>query len=133
LSVYTQYNGRIISALPSFESNSLLHNRRGLLSKNKLEAGSEFTITLGAVPELDAQSVVFGEVTKGDDVLAAIEAVPLYTSGSIQEEGSAADNWYRAQRRASLFVGKNILQDERAIDRTSTFLRRVDVKRCGII
>ncbi|KAG5183850.1 cyclophilin-like domain-containing protein [Tribonema minus] len=126
-----QYFGRIFPATPSFESNALRHDCRGLLTKSKLEAGPEFTITLGPCPELDASNVVFGRVVEGEETLRALEQVPLYSSGSTQEEGSVADNWYRAQRSASLFVGRNVLRDERAVDRTGTFLRRVDVVRCG--
>eukprot|EP00611_Tribonema_gayanum_P003625 TRINITY_DN1288_c0_g1_i1.p2 TRINITY_DN1288_c0_g1~~TRINITY_DN1288_c0_g1_i1.p2 ORF type:complete len:327 (-),score=85.67 TRINITY_DN1288_c0_g1_i1:627-1607(-) len=126
-----QYYGRIFPSTPSFESNALRHDRRGLLTKSKLEAGPEFTITLGPCPELDASNVVFGRVIEGEETLRALEQVPLYSSGSTQEEGSVADNWYRAQRSASLFVGRNVLRDERAVDRTGTFLRRVDVVRCG--
>lgn len=132
---YTQleYRGRIVNSPPCLESNELRHTTRGLLSKKRLDIGPEFAITVGPAPDLDGSNVVFGRVLEGDDVLKAIEAVPVYTSGSTQEPGSFGDKVFRAQREASLFVGKQILNDDRAIDRVGQFLRRIDVTQCSIL
>ena len=132
-----QFQGHVLPALPIVESNDLKHNRRGLLTRRKLDAGPEFAITLASDPELDDGShEVFGAVrsgTEGEEFLRALEAVPRYSLGSTQEEGSLLDNWYRAQKRGSLYIGKEILNDDRAIERENTFLRKVDVISCTLL
>lgn len=59
---------------------SSIHHRRGLLSMARYDdinsAETSFSFMLGDVPHLDNQYTVFGEVTDGLEVLAAIEKVP---------------------------------------------------------
>ncbi|CAM9576250.1 unnamed protein product, partial [Phaeothamnion confervicola] len=126
-----EYRGQILPNPPIIEANALSHDSRGLLTKVKFSPGSEFGITLAPAPELDARRVVFGRVLEGMDVLQALEAVPIYGEGSVQEEGSLADNVFRAQKQAMMAIGKNVLKDGRAVDRTGSFLRRVDISGVG--
>jgi cyclophilin family peptidyl-prolyl cis-trans isomerase len=76
---HTQYYGRIFPAAPTFEGNDISHTQRGLLTKSKTDAGSEFFMTLGSCPDLDGTHVVFGRVAEGAEVLTALEQVPIYT------------------------------------------------------
>ena len=61
-----------------------LKHRRGTLSAvhvpgQKQDNGSQFVITLAPHEQYDGNLSIFGQMTKGDDVLKAIEAIP--TSG----------------------------------------------------
>ncbi|CAN0491740.1 unnamed protein product, partial [Scytosiphon promiscuus] len=40
----------------------LRHDRRGLLTRDRLSRGPEFGVTLGAAPELDGSHEVFGRL-----------------------------------------------------------------------
>ncbi len=70
---------RRIHKLPA-EFSSYKH-RRGLLSMARFDdinsAEASFSFMLGPAPHLDGQYTIFGEVVKGLDVLAAIEATPV--------------------------------------------------------
>ena len=61
------------------------HNRRGLLSMARYSdpnsGKSSFSITLGPAPHLDMQYTIFGEVTKGLEVLATFEKMPTRREG----------------------------------------------------
>lgn len=59
-----EYGGEVITALPSLLENSaeLPHDRKGLLTKDRLARGPEFGITLGEAPDLDGSHEVFGRL-----------------------------------------------------------------------
>ena len=60
-----EYGGDVITALPSLletSSAELPHDRKGLLTRDRLARGPEFGITLGAAPELDGSHEVFGRL-----------------------------------------------------------------------
>lgn len=46
-----------------------------MANSGKNSNSSQFFITFGPAPHLDGKHVVFGKMTEGEDVLAAIEAV----------------------------------------------------------
>lgn len=48
-----QFNGKVLPASLILEENRIKHDRRGLLSRYKLEPGPQFSITLSAAPQLD--------------------------------------------------------------------------------
>ncbi|CAM9412593.1 unnamed protein product [Discosporangium mesarthrocarpum] len=93
-----EYGGEILASPLLLESSGLPHNRRGLLTRPSLARGPEFGITLGAAPGLERDHSVFGVLLEGDDVLRRLEEVPIITGTSTQEEGSIADNIFRAQK-----------------------------------
>jgi peptidyl-prolyl cis-trans isomerase B (cyclophilin B) len=66
------------------EFNSKPHVR-GVISmarsQNPDSAGSQFFICLGDARFLDNQYTAFGQLIKGDDVLAKLGAVPVKSSG----------------------------------------------------
>lgn len=59
-----EYGGEVITALPSLLESSveLPHDRKGLLTRDRLTRGPEFGVTLGAAPELDGSHEVFGRL-----------------------------------------------------------------------
>lgn len=66
------------------EFSSVKHVR-GILSMGRYEdpdsAASSFSMLLGPAPHLDRQYAVFGKVTSGDEVLAALEELPTRKEG----------------------------------------------------
>ncbi|MGZ3694705.1 MAG: peptidylprolyl isomerase [Bdellovibrionota bacterium] len=60
---------------------SAIKHERGILSMARFDdpnsAEVSFSILLGPAPHLDGQYTVFGRLEKGEDVLAAIEKVPV--------------------------------------------------------
>ncbi len=36
-------------------------------------------------------------------------------------------------QRALVYIGKNVFKDERAVDRTGSLMRRVDILNCGVL
>lgn len=59
-----EYGGEVISVLPLLEDASavLPHDRRGLLTRQRLSRGPEFGVTLGPVADLDGRYQVFGRL-----------------------------------------------------------------------
>jgi cyclophilin family peptidyl-prolyl cis-trans isomerase len=57
-----QYRSRLVPLRPILEVNDLSHDRRGLLTKQRLNPGPEFAITLDKAPQLDGSNEVFGQV-----------------------------------------------------------------------
>ncbi len=60
-----EYGGDVLAALPSLletSSAELRHDRRGLLTRDRLSRGPEFGVTLGAASELDGSHEVFGRL-----------------------------------------------------------------------
>ena len=66
------------------DSNTLLHDRAGLLSTAKGGGQFEFTITPGANAELDKTQMVFGEVIEGLEWVEFLNEVPA-TQGQFLE------------------------------------------------
>ncbi|CAM9896496.1 unnamed protein product [Ectocarpus sp. 6 AP-2014] len=131
-----EYGGEVVAPLPSLleaSSGDRPHDRRGLLTRDRLSRGPEFGVTLGAAPALDGSHEVFGRLLQGEDVLARLEKVPVYGGQSRLEEGSLASDAFKAQNRALVYIGKNVFRDERAVDRTGSLMRRVDILSCGML
>ncbi|CAM9131029.1 unnamed protein product [Pylaiella littoralis] len=131
-----EYGGEVLAALPSLleaSSVELKHDRRGLLTRDRLSRGPEFGVTLGAAPGLDGSHEVFGRLLQGEDVLARLGQVPVYGGQNRLEEGSLASDAFKAQNRALVYIGKNVFRDERAVDRTGSLMRRVDILNCGVL
>ncbi|CAM9394163.1 unnamed protein product [Ectocarpus sp. 12 AP-2014] len=60
-----EYGGEVVAPLPSLleaSSGDRPHDRRGLLTRDRLSRGPEFGVTLGAAPELDGSHEVFGRL-----------------------------------------------------------------------
>ncbi|KAG8936518.1 Peptidyl-prolyl cis-trans isomerase cyp8 [Tulasnella sp. 418] len=60
--------------------NALKHSERGMLSmanKGKATNGSQFFITFRETPHLDNKHTVFGKLVGGEEILDAMEAVPV--------------------------------------------------------
>ncbi|CAM9149348.1 unnamed protein product, partial [Ectocarpus fasciculatus] len=95
-----EYGGEVVAPLPSLleaSSGDRPHDRRGLLTRDRLSRGPEFGVTLGAAPALDGSHEVFGRLLQGEDVLARLENVPVYGGQSRLEEGSLASDAFKAQ------------------------------------
>ncbi|CAM9582136.1 unnamed protein product [Scytosiphon promiscuus] len=133
-----EYGGEVVATLPSLletasSGEELRHDRRGLLTRDRLSRGPEFGVTLGAAPELDGSHEVFGRLLQGQDVLDRLENVPVYGSQTRLEEGTLASDAFKAQNRALVYIGKNVFGDQRAVDRTGSLMRRVDILNCGVL
>ncbi|KAI0396435.1 cyclophilin-like domain-containing protein [Xylariaceae sp. FL0594] len=94
-SIYKNPNPRMGYMFPD-ENFNLKHNERGLLSMANAGPntnGSQFFITFTATPWLDGRHVVFGRVSEGEDVFAALEqcasqtGTPKYSKPTIVECG----------------------------------------------
>lgn len=75
------YNGKFNDEKDGLK---LKHDKRGILSmanSGKNSNSSQFFFTFAALPNLDGKHVVFGEVTKGLEVLDKIEAVSNKADG----------------------------------------------------
>lgn len=60
-----EYGGEVVAPLPSLleaSSGDRPHDRRGLLTRDRLSRGPEFGVTLGAAPALDGSHEVFGRL-----------------------------------------------------------------------
>lgn len=128
-----EFLGRLLPDLrPVLEVNDLMHDRRGLLTRDRFESGPAFGITLGAQPSLDGSREVIGQVEGGLELLDLIEGLPFVTGKSLDEPGSAADEVFKAQK--ALFTGlSKAVGDDRAEDRTGKLLRRVEITGCGVL
>jgi cyclophilin family peptidyl-prolyl cis-trans isomerase len=101
------------------DSNTLLHDRAGLLSTAKGGGQFEFTITPGANAELDKTQMVFGEVIEGLEWVEFLNEVPA-TQGQFLEG-------------AFKFSGK-VIGDERAgLNAKYRPLRKISVAECGLV
>eukprot|EP00904_Undaria_pinnatifida_P012130 jgi/Undpi1/8047/HiC_scaffold_24.g10519.m1 len=94
-----EYGGEVISIPPLMENSSVEigHDRRGLLTRDRLSRGPEFGVTLGAAPDLDGSHQVFGRLLQGEDVLSRLEKVPVYGGSNLLEEGTLASDAFKAQ------------------------------------
>lgn len=114
---------------------NLKHDRRGLLTKSSSQDAidSQFDITLGPLPALDnGDSLVFGVVLEGQAALDAIENVPIYTYESTGDQPEALNELFSQQKKLFLSVAKS-LNDERAVNRQGSFLKRVEVLDVGVL
>lgn len=127
-----EYRGRLLPLRPLLEANELRHDRRGLLTRPVLNAGPEFSITLGAAPSLDGSNEVLGELQQGDELLSLIETLPYITGRSLETPGSVSDKVFDAQKKLFTSLSKSI-GDTRAADRTGQLLRRVEIVSCGVL
>ncbi len=131
-----EYGDKLLGAKGMDEPKlSLKHDRRGLLTKGSQQDAidSIFEITLGPQPALDnGDSIVFGQVLEGQEVLDAIEAVPIYTYESAGEQPEALNNIFANQKKLFLSVAKSF-NDERAVNREGTFLKRVEVLNVRVL
>lgn len=123
-------NRRVYPLGESRETNSIKHNRRGLLTKRAGMVGPEFSVTLGPSPQLDGRAVVFGEVLSGGEaggILDDIEHIAIYTGRAATESGAFADAVFQAQKQAMLGTAKAI-GDTRVSDLQGKLLRKVEVR-----
>ena len=131
-SVEWEYMSRLLPLRPALEVNELRHDRRGVLTRLRFNAGPEFGITLAAAPQLDSTYEVFGQVEQGFELLDMIEQLPFITGKSLETPGSLPDQVFAAQK--SLFSGlAKSAGDSRAEDRTGKLLRRVEITQCGLL
>lgn len=131
-----EYQGNILYDYKQIlETNKILHDRKGLLTRRQLYDGPEFGITLGSAPLLDGFHVVFGRVLDGLDVIDSVASIPTYSykaaSGYIgTSSDGVADKWFESQRKFYVSLGQS-LGDTRAVDLRGRLLRRVIVQGSG--
>lgn len=127
-----EYMSRLLPQLrPVLEANDLTHTSRGLLTRERFNAGGpEFGLTLGAAPSLDNSHEIIGEVVDGLELLVTIEGMPFITGKSIDPPGSAKATVFSAQKALFSSISKGV-GDSRAEDRTGKLLRRVEIVACG--
>lgn len=143
-----QYGGRILPAPLWLDKNTekLSHYRKGLLSHKFLDATPSFGITTRECTELDASSLVFGELLFDDssrEFLKKCEDLPTYNmerpmSDPRQEESSkvvqdVAASIFNSQREFFRGAAKTF-GDSRA-DKLyeGKLLRRVEVTKVGML
>ena len=76
------------------DSNSLKHDRAGVLSTKKGGGVFEFSVAPGANPKLDASNVVFGQVLQGMSLIEKLNRTPVKKyAGNLgeSEDASATD------------------------------------------
>eukprot|EP00968_Pinguiococcus_pyrenoidosus_P014875 scaffold1355_cov268-Pinguiococcus_pyrenoidosus.AAC.57 len=117
------------------ERNSLKHDRAGLLTRSRYASDPAFGISMEASAARDEDGLVFGEVI--DELstpgwLEKLRSIPVYSDGSMEPEGSIADEVFRAQRKFFRGVAK-AAKDTRAEDRQGLLLRRVTVTGCKVL
>jgi len=139
-----EFEGSILNEFskPLLESNTLLHDRKGLLTRNKLSSTPEFGVTTRPCEALDGFHEIFGEVVDGMAVLDAVIDIPRYTyntatgySGVSKQAGSEsdfADSWFKSQRSFYVSAGR-ALGDGRAVDQRGKLLRRVTIEKAGLM
>lgn len=127
-----QYRSRLVPLRPVLEVNDLRHDRRGLLTKQRLSPGPEFAITLDTAPKLDGSNEVFGQVLEGAELLEVLEHLPYITGSASEGKGTAADAVFTAQRALMMTIAKGA-GDTRAADRTGQLLRRVEITKVGVL
>jgi len=129
-----EFKGNILPYKPIVETNSIRHDRAGLLTRRQLAAGPEFGITLAPAPSLDTLHLVFGRIIEGSEVLEAISNIRTYsyktTTGYVGQrkenepmEGGIADKWFEGQKELFVGLGKSF-GDQRAVDQRGKLLRR---------
>ncbi|CAF2004071.1 unnamed protein product [Rotaria magnacalcarata] len=70
--IFTRDGNRFFDEVPKQKDQRLLHSKAGLLSMSLRERSTKFIITLGPMPCLDDDYVVFGEVTRGMHLLNSV-------------------------------------------------------------
>ena len=75
------------------DSNSLRHDRAGLLSMPRGGGAFDFGLTLGADPSLDRDNLVVGQLLAGGDVLEALNALPTRQPSKLSELSGLAALW----------------------------------------
>jgi cyclophilin family peptidyl-prolyl cis-trans isomerase len=87
-SSYTDRAARFVNA----DTNTLSHDRAGLVSMRKGGGAFEFILTTAADQSLDAEHIVIGEVISGESTLDRMNALPIRpeTSKVSQASGTAS-------------------------------------------
>jgi len=131
---FYDFFGMLMPAQAQLETTRMKHDRRGLLTKEIFHVGPEWGITLAPASQLDGTHCVYGEVLAGDDILLALEEIPIQTDRSMEPEGSFADNLFRFQKNFFLKLGREVFRDKRALETfPGKLLRRVEVSSCAYL